>query len=70
MKSDLKKAYWDTDQGSFLTILPEYILMEKVRFAPNYAVNCLKKELSLGIHSCRSCGYSTERYMTVAQVRK
>ena len=42
----------------------------KSQICPKYAVNCLKKELSLGIHSCRSCGYSTERYMTVAQVRK
>jgi hypothetical protein len=43
MKSDLKKAYWDNDQGSFLTILPEYILMEKVRFAPNMLLTALRR---------------------------
>jgi putative transposase len=80
-RSALRKACLDASWGSFLTILGYVCGQRGVYFAkvdangtsqicPSCYTNCGRKELSQRVHSCTSCGYTTDRDVAAAQVVK
>ncbi|PPT06247.1 Transposase [Geitlerinema sp. FC II] len=80
-RSALRKACLDASWGAFLTILGHVCWKRGVYFAkvdangtsqicPNCYTNCGRKELSQRVHSCSSCGYTTDRDVAAAQVVK
>jgi putative transposase len=80
-RSALRKACLDASWGSFLTILGHVCWKRGVYFAkvdangtsqicPHCYTNCGRKELSQRVHSCPSCGYTTDRDVAAAQVVK
>jgi len=80
-RSALRKACLDASWGSFLTILGHIGWKRGVYFAkvdakgtsqicPNCYTHSGRKELSQRVHSCSSCGYTTDRDVAAAQVVK
>jgi len=75
----LGKHCLDAGWGQFFTILEQVCFkhgayFQKVsahktsQFGPNCGVETGKKELSERVHSCSSCGYTTDRDIAAAQV--